>query len=69
MTWRVVCAVTFEAHAGDPGSTVGVGALVTATLGVASSPGVEVGALHAVDKTARHAIGAITSDQRDPIQR
>jgi hypothetical protein len=69
MTWRVVRALTFEAHTGDPDSTVGVGALLTAALGVASGPGVEDGALHAVDKTARHATGAVTSDQRDPIQR
>jgi hypothetical protein len=68
MTWRVR-AVTFDAHTGDPGSTVGVDVLVTATLGVASGPGVEDGALHAVDRTARHATGAVTSDQRDPMLR
>ena len=69
MTWRVVRAVTFDAHTGDPGSTVGGDALVAATLGVASSLGVEDGALHAVDRTARHATGAVTSDQRDPMLR
>ena len=69
MTWRVVRAVTFDAHTGDPGSTVGGDALVTATLGVASRPGDEDGALHAVDRTARHAIGAVTSDHRDPMPR
>jgi hypothetical protein len=37
MTWRVVRTVTFDAHTGDPGSNVGVDALVAATLGVASS--------------------------------
>ena len=68
MTWRVVRAVTFDAHTGDPGSTVGGDALVTATVGLASSPGVEDGALHAVDRRARHA-GAVTSDQRDPMLR
>jgi len=65
MTWRVVRAVTFDAHTGDPGSVVGVDALVAATLGVASGLGVEDGALHAVDMTARHATAAVTSDQRD----
>jgi hypothetical protein len=69
MTWRVVRAVIFDAHAGDRGSNVGVDTLVTAALGVASSPGVEAGALHAVDRTARHATGAVTSDQRDPMLR
>ena len=68
MTCRVVRAVTFEAHTGDPGSNVGVGSLVTMTLGVASS-GVEAGALHAVDRAARHATEAATSDQRDPMVR
>ena len=60
---------TFDAHAGDPGSTAGEGVLVTATLGVASSLGVEDGALHAVDRTVRHATGAVISDQRDPMPR
>ena len=69
MTWRVVRALTFAAHTGEPGSTVGVDALVTATLGVASTPGVEDGALHAVDSAARHANGAVTSSQRGPIPR
>jgi hypothetical protein len=69
MTWRVVRAVTFDAHTGDPGSNVGGDARVTATLGVASGLGVEDGALHAVDRTARQATGAVTSDQRDPILR
>ena len=69
MTWRVVRAVTFDAHTGDPGLTVGAEALVTATLGVASSLGVEDGALHAMDRTTRHATGAVTSDQRDPMPR
>lgn len=69
MTCRVVRAVTFDAHTGDPGSNAGVDALVTAALGVASSLGVEDGALHAVDRTARHATGAVTSDQRDPMLR
>ena len=67
MTWRVVLAVTFDAHPGDSGSSVGGDALVTATLGVASGLGVEDGALHAVDRTVRHATGAVTSDQRDPM--
>ena len=69
MTWRVVRAVTLDAHTGEPGSNVGVDALVTATLGVASSLGVEDGVPHAVDRTARHATGAVTSDQRDPMLR
>jgi hypothetical protein len=69
MTWRVVRAVTFDAHTGDPGLTDGVDALVTATLGVASSLGVEDDELHAVDRTTRHATGAVTSDQRDPMPR
>ena len=69
MTWRVVRAVTFDAHAGVSGSNVGVATLVTGALGVASSLGVEDGALHAVDRTARHATGAVTSDQRDPMLR
>lgn len=69
MTWRVVRALIFDAHAGDLGSNVGVDTLVTATLGVASSLGVEDGALHAVDRTARHATGAVTTDQRDPMLR
>jgi hypothetical protein len=64
MTWRVVRAVTFDAHTGDPGLTVGGDA-----LGVASSPGVEDGALHAVQRTARHATGAVASDQREPMPR
>jgi hypothetical protein len=67
MTWRVVRAVTFDAHSGDPGLAVGVDALVAAALGVASGPGVEDGALHAVDRTATHVTGAVTSDQRDPM--
>jgi hypothetical protein len=66
MTCRVVRALIFDAHTGDLGSNVGVDALVTATLGVASR-GVEDGELHAVDRTARHANGAVTSDQRDPM--
>ena len=69
MTWRVVRAVTFDAHTGDPGSNVGVDVLLTATLGVASSLGVVDGALHAVDRTAKQATGAVTSDQRDPMLR
>ena len=69
MTWRVVRAVTFDAHTGDPGSNVGGDALVAATLGVASSLGVEDGALHAVHRTARHATGADASDQREPMLR
>lgn len=69
MTWRVVRAVIFDAHAGDRGSIVGVDTLVITVLGVASSLGVEDGALHAVDSTARHATGAVTSDQRDPMLR
>jgi hypothetical protein len=69
MTWRVVRAVIFEAHTGDPGSNVGVDTLGTAALGVPSSLGVEDGALHAVDRTARHATGAVISDQRDPMLR
>ncbi len=69
MTWRVVRPVTFDAHTGDPGSDVGGDALVAATLGLASSLGVEVGVPHAVDRTARHATGAVTSDQREPILR
>ena len=68
MTWRVP-AVTFDAHTGEAGSDVGVGALVPATLGVASGPGVEDGAPHAVDRMARHATGAVTSDQRGPMAR
>ena len=69
MTWRVVRAGTFDAHTGDPGSNAGVDALGMATLGVASSLGVGDGAPHAVDRTARHATGAVTSDQRDPTLR
>lgn len=69
MTWRVVRALTFDAHTGDPGPGVGVDALVPATLGGASRPDVEDGALHAVDRTARHATGAVTSDQRAPMLR
>jgi hypothetical protein len=69
MTWRVVRAVTFDAHSDDSASSVGGDVLVTATLGVGSRLGVEDGALHAVDRTARHATGAVTSDQRDPILR
>jgi 2-methylisocitrate lyase-like PEP mutase family enzyme len=70
MTWRVVRAVIFDAHTGDPGSNVGVDAVVTETLGVASSLGVDDGgALHAVDRTAKHATGAVTSDQRGPMLR
>jgi hypothetical protein len=68
MTCRVVRAVTFDAHTGDPGSNAGVDAFVTATPDVASR-GVEDGALHAVDRTARHATGAVTSDQRGPMVR
>jgi hypothetical protein len=68
MTWRVR-GVTFDAHPGDSGSTVGVAALVTGTLGVASGRDVEDGAPHAVDRTARHAAGAVNSDQRDPMPR
>jgi len=68
MTCRVVRAVTFDAHTGDLGSNAGVDALVTATLGVASR-GVEDGALHDVDRATRHATGAVTSDQRDPMVR
>lgn len=68
MTCRVVRALTFDAHTGDLGSNVGVDALVTATLGVASR-GVADGALQAVDRAARHATGAVTSDQRDPMVR
>lgn len=68
MTWPVR-AVTFNAHTGDPGSAVGVDALVTASLGAASSLGVEDGALHAVDRTARHTTRAVTSDQQDPMLR
>ena len=69
MTWRVVRAVTFDAHTGVPGSDLGVDALVTPTLGVASILGVEEVALHAVDRTVRHATGAVTSDQRGPMLR
>jgi len=61
--------VTLDAHTGDPGLVVGVDAFVGATLGVASGFGVEDGALHAVERSARHATGAVTSDQRDPILR
>jgi hypothetical protein len=68
MTCRVVRAVSFDVHTGDPGSNVGADVLVTATLGVASR-GVEDGALHAVARAARHATGAATSDQRDPMVR
>jgi 2-methylisocitrate lyase-like PEP mutase family enzyme len=67
MTWRVR-AVTFDAHTGDPGSAVGVDALVTASLRAASRLGVEDGALHAVDRTARHT-KAVTRDQQDPMLR
>lgn len=69
MTWRVVRAVSFDAHAGESGPDVGVAALVAAALGVASGLGVEDGALQAVDRTARHATGAVTSDQRGPMLR
>lgn len=68
MTCRVVRAVSFDAHTGGRGSSVGVDAFVTAKLGVASR-GVEDGELHAVDRTARHATGAVTSGQRDPMVR
>ncbi len=68
MTWRVR-AVTFDAHTGEAGSAIGVDALVAASLGAASSPGVEDGALQAVDRTARHATRAVISDQHDPMQR
>lgn len=68
MTWRVRAA-TFDAHAGDPGSSAGVEALVTAALGAASRPGVVDGALHAVDRRVRHATRAVTSDQQGPMLR
>ncbi len=69
MTWRVLPALIFDAHTGDPGLVVGVAALGAATLGEASGLGVADGALHPVDSTARHAAAAVTSDQREPILR
>ena len=68
MTWSAR-AVTFDAHTGCPGSTVGVAVLVTAALGLASGLGVEDGVPQAVDRTARHAAGAVTSDPQDPMPR
>ena len=68
MTWRVR-AGTCRAHTGDLGPAVGVEVLVTASLGEASRLGAEGGALHAVDRTARHATRAVTSDQQDPMLR
>lgn len=66
MTWRVRAA-TFDAHTRDPGSGGGVDALVRASLGAASGPGAEGGALHAVASTARHTVRAVTRDQQDPM--
>ncbi len=68
MTCRVR-AVTFDAHAGDLGTAVGGDTLETAPLGLVSGSGVEDGALHAVDRTARHTTSAVTSDQQDPMLR
>ncbi len=68
MTCRVR-AVTFDGHAGGPGSAVGVDAIVTELLGAASGPrGVE-GALHAVARTARLTTRPVISDQQDPMLR
>jgi hypothetical protein len=68
MTWRVR-AVTLDAHTGDPGAAVGLDSLVTASLRAASRLGGEDGALHAVDRTARHTTKAVSRDQQDPMLR